>query len=75
MSDNNNNDNDNTSRKEDMVAPSMNSEDRPDLQNYDIKHNHQIAHGLVIFVNIVTTSFQVWKNLLFAIERNIQNYY
>ena len=30
-------DNNNTSRKEDVVAPSMNREDRPDLQNYRSK--------------------------------------
>jgi uncharacterized Zn-finger protein len=34
MSDNNNNNNNNTSRKEDVATPSMNHEDRPDLQSY-----------------------------------------
>jgi hypothetical protein len=35
MSDNN--DDNNTSRKEDVVAPTMSPEDRPDLQNYRSK--------------------------------------
>ncbi|MFL6368770.1 MAG: hypothetical protein ACJ72T_09540 [Nitrososphaeraceae archaeon] len=30
-------DNNNTSRKEDVVAPTMSPEDRPDLQNYRSK--------------------------------------
>jgi hypothetical protein len=35
MSDNN--DDNNTSRKEDVIAPTMSPEDRPDLQNYRSK--------------------------------------
>ena len=39
MSDNNNNNNNNNnlSRKEDIVSHTMNPEDRPDLQNYNMK--------------------------------------
>ena len=67
MSDNNND----TSRKKDVVAPSMNREDSPDLQSY--KSSRQPSNRVEIVVNIVIMPFQVWKNLPLTTERNIQN--
>jgi len=52
MSNNNNN---NGSRKEDIIAPSMNPEDRPDLQNYNMKQKSSNSAGTndrVVFILI-----------------------
>ena len=37
MSDNNNDNDNNSSRKEDIIPHNINPEDRPDLQNYNMK--------------------------------------
>jgi hypothetical protein len=65
----------NANTKEDAVAPSMNPEDRPDLQDYMSKDHHREQGIVAIVVNIVTKPFRQWNNLLLITERNIQSHF